>query len=99
MEIHRNVYGDRKRYAIVETPDDGHVGPAYFDNLPWLGTAHDVFTLINLSGLRQDDIAQLIGTSQQSVSRWIRAATFPPLTPEQWQLTVNLYLDRVVERS
>lgn len=105
MSIYRTIYGNHSgEWAIIEgpvgltTPPTLTMGKARHGErtLHQLGSASDLFTRLHRAmqgSRRQQSIADAIGVTQQSVSRFVAGTSEPKLTAEQWSATVVLFFE------
>lgn len=102
------VYGDISgAVAFLDLPD-GVIPPPKIAHMTYLGTPYDLITdLVNYlhaqhktAGRRrprpQQALADMLGTTQQEISRWMNAQCAPRISDERWAKIVQLYAQMVI---
>jgi len=85
-----SVYADSDGgVAFLDTPE-GVIPPPFIAHMTYLGPPCDVVTMAVNRFRTQQELAVLLGTRQQYISRWINAEMSPVLSDEQWAVLVRL---------
>ena len=93
---YQSVYGDESgRFALL-VGERGTVPPPYITGLVYLGDPADVVSRVvwaQTSARAQQEIADALGVTQQTVSRYVNGRSRPDLTTAGWKALVRLAFD------
>jgi len=90
------LYGNEVGHFAWLTAEVGTTPPPCIDDLVYLGSPIDVVTQVVRDRMRagrpqvQQEVADLLGVSQQTVSRYINGRSRPDLTVAGWRNLVRL---------
>jgi len=96
VTTYQALYGNETGHFAWLTAEVGTTPPPRIDDLVYLGSPIDVVTQVVRDRMGpgrprvQQEISELLGVSQQTVSRYINGRTRPDLTTAGWRNLVRL---------